>query len=381
MGVRLPWGAQPSLIVTDINHAYFAFCSEYKAEAIADSLRRGLSVLNLEETVKSGDRVLLKPNLVMAKTPELAVTTHPEVVRAVAMVLDDCGARLYLGDSPGFGSLERCLEKSGLRAVMREMDIAMVSFAEETTILEPENLVAKKMTLATAAFDYDKIINLPKLKTHAMMGSTLAVKNLFGFIPGLQKAKWHLRAGHDRQFFARMMLDIYKQTAPAWNFLDGIVAMEGEGPTGGRPRHCGLLALSADAPVLDYLVEKWIGYPELTPLSQEAQKIGWLPEKRLSACGPAADKPLSPVIKPAKGADQATFPGQRLWRRIFVLRPLVARSRCHRCRVCVEHCPAQAMKLVDGKIVIDYKRCIRCYCCQELCPYRAIRVGYGFGSW
>ena len=366
--------------MTDTKHTYFDLCLEYKAKAIADSLRRGLSALNLEGAVKSGDRVLLKPNLVMAKAPELAVTTHPEVVRAVAMVLNDCGARLYLGDSPGFGSLERCLEKSGLKAVMREMDIAMVSFDEETIILEPENLVAKKMTLATAAFDYDKIINLPKMKTHSMMGSTLAVKNLFGFIPGMRKAKWHLRAGHDRHLFARMMLDIYRQITPTWNFLDGIVAMEGEGPTSGRPRHCGLIALSADAPVLDSLVEKWIGSPGLTPLSKEAQNLGWLPEERLYACGPAAEKPLSPQLKLAKGSDQATFPGQRLWRRIFVRRPLVTRSRCPRCRVCVEHCPAQAMELIDGKIVIDYKCCIRCYCCQELCPYGAVRVGYAIGN-
>ena len=368
------------MILTATNHTYFDFCTEYKAEAIADSLRRGLSVLNLEGAVKSGDRVLLKPNLIMAKAPELAITTHPEVVRAVAMVLNDCGARLYLGDSPGFGSLESCLEKSGLKTVMGEMGITKVSFSEESTIHEPENLVAKKLTLATAAIDYDKIINLPKLKTHSMMGSTLAVKNLFGFIPGLRKAKWHLRAGHDRQLFARVMLDIYKQVAPAWNFIDGIVALEGEGPTNGQSRHCGLLALSADAPVLDYLVEKWIGYPELTPLSQEAQNIGWLPEEKLFACGPAAEKPLFPAIKPAKGANQATFPGQRLWRRIFVRKPLITRTRCHRCRVCVQHCPAQAMELVNDKIVIDYKRCIRCYCCQELCPYGAVRVGYGFVS-
>ncbi len=359
--------------------AYFDFCQEYKAEAIADSLRRGLSALNLEGAVKSGDRVLLKPNLIMAKAPELAITTHPEVVRAVAMVLNDCGAQLYLGDSPGFGSLKHCLEKSCIQAVMKGMDIAMVSFDEETTNLDPENLIAKKLTLAAAAFKYDKIINLPKLKTHSMMGSTLAVKNLFGFIPGLSKAKWHLRAGHDRHLFARVILDIYKQVTPAWNFLDGIVAMEGEGPTGGTPRHCGLLALSDDAPLLDYLVEKWVGYPELTPLSQEAQKLGWLPDEKLFACGPAADKPLFPKIKTAKGADQATFPGQRLWRRFFVKKPLISRSRCHRCRVCVQHCPAQAMKLVDDKIVIDYKRCIRCYCCQELCPYGAVRVGYGLG--
>lgn len=359
--------------------AYFDLCSEYNAEAIADSLRRGLSALNLGDSVKRGDRVLLKPNLIMAKAPELAITTHPEVVRAVAMVLKECEARLYLGDSPGFGSLEHCLDKSGLQAVMDEMDITMVSFVEETTSHDPKNLVAKKLTHAAAAREYDKIVNLPKLKTHSMMGSTLAVKNLFGFIPGLRKAKWHLRAGHDRQLFAQVMLDIYKQVTPVWNFLDGIVALEGEGPTSGQPRHCSLLALSADAPALDCLVEKWIGCPEMTPITQQADNLGWLPEEKLVAIGPAADKPLSPVIKPAKGAAQATFPGQRLWRRIFVRKPIISRSRCHRCRVCVQHCPAQAMKLVDGKIVIDYKRCIHCYCCQELCPYGAVRVGYGIG--
>ena len=315
----------------------------------------------------------------MAKAPELAVTTHPEIVRAVAMVLKNCGARLYLGDSPGFGSLENCLEKSGLMTVMRDMDITMVSFADENTIAEPENLVAKKLTLAKAAFDYDKIINLPKLKTHSMMGTTLAVKNLFGFIPGLRKAKWHLRAGHDRYLFARVILDIYQQVVPTWNFLDAITGMEGDGPTGGTPRHCGLLALSADAPLLDFMVEKWIGYPEITPLSREALSLGWLPDENLHACGSAVSDPLYPVIKPAKGANQATFPGQRLWRRIFIRRPVITRYRCHRCLVCVQHCPAQAMKLVDDKIVIDYKRCIRCYCCQELCPYGAVRVSYGFG--
>ncbi|MBN2808204.1 MAG: DUF362 domain-containing protein [Deltaproteobacteria bacterium] len=360
---------------------YLDSCLAYKAETIAESLRRGLSALNLEDSVRSGDRVLLKPNLIMAKAPELATTTHPEVVRAVAMVLKDCGARLFLGDSPGFGSLDRCLEKSGLQSVMKKMDIAKVYFTEETTVMDNNNLIAKKLTLATAAFAYDKIINLPKLKTHSMMGSTLAVKNLFGFIPGLMKIKWHLRAGHNRQLFARIMLDIYRQVTPVWNFIDGIVAMEGEGPTGGQPRHCGLLALAAEAPLLDCLVEKWSGLSAMTPISQEAQKLGWLPAERLVAAGPAAASPLSPALKPAQGATRATFPGQRLWRRLLVLKPQITRSRCQLCRVCVQHCPAQAMQLLNNKIVIDYKRCIRCYCCQELCPYGAVRVGYGLVFW
>ncbi|MCK5679182.1 DUF362 domain-containing protein [bacterium] len=359
---------------------YFDFCTEYDAVKIAASLRSALVMLGLENRIKSGDQVLLKPNLVMAKDPQLAVTTHPEVVRAVAMVLSDCGARLYLGDSPGFGALDSVLEKCGMKPVLREFAITVTSFDVEEVVFDKQNLVAKKLTLAASAFQFDKIINLPKLKTHSMMGSTLAVKNLFGFIPGLKKPMWHLRAGHDRHFFARIMFDIYRQVVPTWNFLDGIIGMEGEGPTSGTPRNFNLLALSADAPALDCLVEKWLGFPELSPLCFEAKSLGLLPEGSFYACGPAAVKLLVPPIKQAQGATQAAFSGQRLWRRIFVKRPKINRTRCHHCRVCVNHCPAQVMKLVDAKITIDYKRCIRCYCCQELCPYGAIRIGFGVGG-
>jgi len=359
---------------------FFDFCTEYNAAKIAASLRTGLTTLGLEEAVKRGDRVLLKPNLVMAKTPRLAVTTHPEVVRAVAMVLSDCGAQIYLGDSPGFGALETVIKKCGLQPVLQEFAITVTSFDQDDVVADTDNLVAKRLTLAAAARQFDKIINLPKLKTHSMMGTTLAVKNLFGFIPGLKKAAWHLRAGHDREFFAKIMFDIYRQVVPVWNFMDGITGMEGEGPTGGTLRNFNLLALSADAPALDYLVEKWVGLTEPTPLSSVALNLGIVSETSCGACGPAADKPLATPIKPAQGAVAATFPGHKIWRRIFVKRPKISRTRCQRCRVCVQHCPAQVMKLIDAKIVIDYKRCIRCYCCQELCPYGAIRVGFGIGS-
>jgi len=366
--------------VVEPGRAFFDFCKEYDADKIAASLRTGLTTLGLEGAIKRGDRVLLKPNLVMAKAPRLAVTTHPQVVRAVAMVLSDCGARLYLGDSPGFGSLETVIEKCGLRPALQEFAITVTSFEQEEVVVDTDNLVAKRLILAAGALQFDKVVNLPKLKTHSMMGSTLAVKNLFGLIPGLKKAAWHLRAGHDRNFFARIMFDIYRQVTPVWNFLDGITGMEGEGPTGGTPRNFNLLALSADAPALDYLVEKWVGFTKPTPLSSVALNLGMVFEEGCSVCGPAADEPPATSIKPAQGAAAATFPGHKVWRRIFVKRPKVSRTRCQRCRVCVQHCPAQVMKLIDAKIVIDYKRCIRCYCCQELCPYGAIRVGFGIGS-
>jgi uncharacterized protein (DUF362 family)/Pyruvate/2-oxoacid:ferredoxin oxidoreductase delta subunit len=361
--------------VTEKKTAWFDSVADYRAEDIALAVRRGLAEEQLDGLIKPGDRVLLKPNLVMAKTPEKAVTTHPAVVSGVAMVLKEAGARLYLGDSSGFGSFERCLAKSGLAPVLKRFAITPVDFTREKKVVhDPDNLVAKRLELAAAAFRFDHVVNLAKLKTHGMMGSTLALKNFFGFIVGLDKANWHLRAGHDRALFARIILDIHRQVRPAWNLIDGIVAMEGEGPTGGTPRRAGLLALGKEAAVLDWLVEEWAGFPGPTPLLVEARKLGLIDPEQIEARGPAADRPLRPRLKPAPGAEDATVPGQALWRRLFVRRPKISATRCHRCEVCINHCPARAMRLENDRVVIDYKKCINCYCCQELCPYGAVTI-------
>ena len=355
--------------------AWFDRVAEYDAETIAASVRRGLENQGLVGLIRPGDRVLLKPNLVMARAPEKAVTTHPAVVAGVAMVLSDCGARLSLGDSSGFGSFERCLAKSGLAPVLERFAITPVDFSREKKVIhDPDNLVAKRLELAAAVFEFDHVVNLAKLKTHGMMGSTLALKNFFGLVVGLDKASWHLRAGHDRRLFARIILDIHRQVQPAWNLIDGIMAMEGEGPTGGTPRKADLLALGSEAAVLDWLVEEWAGFGSPTPLLAEARELGLVDPEKIEALGPAAAEPLRPKLKPARGAADATVPGQAFWRRLFVRRPKISGSRCHRCEVCVKHCPAKAMRLVNDRVVIDYKKCINCYCCQELCPYGAVSI-------
>ncbi len=356
---------------------YLAAGGDYGDGRLRPLLERALAELGLDAVIRPGDRVLLKPNLIAPRPPESAVCTHPEVVRAVAGLLRDLGARLYLGDSPGYASLERCLERSGLAAVMKEMDIARADFTRRFDCHRPENRVLRRFQLAAAVREYDHLVNLAKLKTHGMMGLTLAVKNLFGCLVGFDKARWHLRAGHDRRQFARLLLDIYQTVAPVFNLVDGIVAMEGEGPTGGRPVALGIIGLAADGIALDYALERLVNYPEATPVTHEALAAGWLRPERLEYRGrlPAAGMSL----QPARGARSAAFFGHRLLRRLVVRKPVVSFSRCHRCLVCVKHCPAGVMKFVDGSVRINYNGCIRCYCCQELCPHGAVTVRWGWG--
>lgn len=354
------------------SHAYFAGCNKYEVAELREHLAQGLSRLGLDGKIRSGDRVLLKPNLVLGKAPELAVTTHPAIIHAVGSLLKDCGARLAIGDSPGFGSLSSCLERCGLNPVIADLGIEPVELNQEKEI-RVEALPGGRLQLAARAFDFDHLVNLPKLKTHAMMGMTLAVKNLFGLVPGFNKARWHFRAGHNRRLFARFILEIYRALPPTWNLLDGIVAMDGDGPTSGRARDCGLLAISADAATLDYQVEKWLELHQHSPICQVALELGMI-EPEAKILGPGADIRIKSPLQPAPGSQQALFPLQRWWGRFFVRKVKISSSRCRRCLVCVDHCPAKAMSFKHGRIMIDQKKCIHCYCCQELCQYGAVSL-------
>lgn len=355
----------------------FSQCRSYDVKKLHNQLQNMISLLGVEQLIRPGDRVLLKPNLIAPRSAEDAVCTHPAVIRALAMIILDCGGWPFLGDSPGYASLERCLSASGMQVVIDDLKIKVVSFKAQKEISRPENRILKRFQLAEPVLDFDRIINVPKLKTHGMMGLTLAVKNLFGCIPGYEKARWHLRAGHNRQLFARILLDIYQTVKPDLHILDGVVGMQGEGPTHGQPVSFGFLGGSQDALGLDYSTARLVHYPESTSVSKEALAEGLFDSGKLQVLGDCTAEEI-PTITPARGSRNAAFPFHRFIRRLLVKKPVILSSRCHRCLVCVKHCPAQAMKFIDRSVRIDYKACIRCYCCHELCPYGAIRISRGF---
>lgn len=354
----------------------FGRCQDYEPGKLKNCLQDMISSLGAEKLIRSGDRVLIKPNLIAPRPAVDAVCTHPAIIRALAVIIRDCGGRPYIGDSPGYAPLERCLAESGIQAVVDELGIKVVSFKTQVEVSRPENRILKRFQLGGRVLEFERIINVPKLKTHGMMGLTLAVKNLFGCISGYDKARWHLRAGHNRQLFARILLDIYQTVKPDLHILDGVVGMEGEGPTHGQPVSFGILGASPDGISLDYAAARLINYPEITPVSQEAIDEGLLNPGKLKVLGDCTAEDI-PAIKPARGSEDAAFPFHRLIRRLLVKKPVISSSRCHRCLVCVKHCPARAMKFIDRSVRIDYKACIRCYCCHELCPYGAVRVKWG----
>jgi uncharacterized protein (DUF362 family)/NAD-dependent dihydropyrimidine dehydrogenase PreA subunit len=206
-----------------------------------------------------------------------------------------------------------------------------------------------------------------------MMGMTLGVKNTYGFIHGLEKARWHLRAGQDRPLFASILIDIHTIVNPSVTILDGIVGMDGDGPSSGRSRKLNVLAVSKNAFVLDDCIEKLVRLPYPTPITRLARMHGLLPEyETISSVRPVIDD----FQMPRSMDTDWNIPrfAKKLLRNVFIKKPAVQKNICKACGVCVKVCPAKALSIKDKRLVFDYGRCIRCYCCQEMCPEGAIRT-------
>lgn len=358
-------------------------CGDYDPARLTEVLEAVVEDLGgLGSFVKRGDKVLLKPNLLKSAGPEEGVVTHPALVEAVAAMVRDCGARLYLGDSPPLGKLPRVLSKSGYDTFMQKLDIQPVPFAEKITAEFPGERIFRRLDLAKEIFEFDAVINLPKLKTHCQMVLTLAVKNLFGAIIGADKAAWHLRAGKDFDSFATVLVQIYEKVRPTLSIVDGILGMEGNGPNAGVPRKIGIIAASSDAVALDAEICRLVGFPiESLRTCTIGQNLGLgiADAGKIMRVGDQLDGfPLSDFKRPKSMTMtwnlSAWNPIRLFMENHIITKPDIDVSSCKNCGVCMDHCPPQAISEKKGMMVIDRGKCISCFCCHELCSNEAIRI-------
>jgi uncharacterized protein (DUF362 family)/Pyruvate/2-oxoacid:ferredoxin oxidoreductase delta subunit len=355
---------------------------DYAPDRVQRALRCLLQPLGgIERYVSAGQKVLIKPNLLAGKVPEKAVTTHPEIVRQVILLVQGAGGEALVGDSPGLGKPENVARKCGILDVIEETGARFAPFAESV----PVNLTTgtfRQLEVASEALEADVIINLPKLKTHQMMGYTGAVKNLFGLVVGMRKVRLHLQAGTDKAFFALMLLELAERFKPALSIMDAVVGMEGNGPGNGDPVQLGALLASADPLALDTVATAMVGLPEQRVWTQRvARQTGrqGISLADIQLFGTSLADLKTTRFRPAKNSDVnfgLPAPVKNLLKNAITAQPEIGQD-CQLCGHCVTHCPPQAMNMEKNGIKIDYGRCIRCFCCQELCPHGAITTRQG----
>lgn len=337
-----------------------------------------------------GKRILVKPNLLKAASAEKAVTTHPEFVAAVIRFLWKKGAsRIFAGDSPGHQSGAAAAKTAGVYEAAIRNGAVWVDFLPGAARPAPKAKLVKSFTLASALEGCDFVVNLPKLKTHRLMCYTGAIKNLFGLLPNLGKSGMHLRFP-DKVKFGTMLVDLGLSIDNCFSFMDGIVAMEGEGPGNGDPFPLGLILASGDAAALDWIAAACIGYdPARIPYLVDAiGRTGRDPAAPGIAAGPSRVAEVAAEnfrLLPYTGtttASLAVIPAfaRPLMKRLLAERPIFEVEKCTGCSACVRICPARALELGcnargQHQILIDDDACITCFCCHEVCPARAISIG------
>ena len=370
---------------------YAASCPDYgQAEACIRALVEQMG--GMGRFVRPGERIVLKANLLRAAPPESAICTHPAVVEAVAKLVKEAGGTPVICDSPG-GALHKeavlrsLYEKTGMAAAAAAAGAELSMDSSTRTVSLPEGKVLRQAEIITPVAEADGVIDLCKMKTHVLMSMTGAVKNLFGVIPGLSKVGYH--ATHpDHATFADVLLDLTGYVKPRLSLMDGILAMEGDGPgSSGTPRQAGLLLASANPLALDTAAGAIMNLPRqdnpvllaaerrgLTPCRMEDVELigGTVEELRMADYKfPASTKSnlmdfLGPLARPA----------ERLCKKALSQTPRIDGAKCVGCGICAKSCPGQAIAMTapGKKARISQKACIHCYCCHELCPQKAVEL-------
>lgn len=358
-------------------------CNSYEIEEVRMAVSKGLELIGgAGSFVKKGEKILLKVNLLVGEVPEKCVNTHPMVFRAVAELLTAEGAIVQYGDSPGFGSPHAAAKKAGIADVADELKLEPADFKDGREVFFEEGNQNKKFFIANGVLDSDGLISLPKMKTHGLERFTGAVKNQFGCVVGMRKGEFHVKLP-DATDFAKMLVDLNSFVKPRLYIMDGIMAMEGNGPRGGTPRAMNVLLFSSDPVALDATASRLINLNPLyvpTTLIGSENGAGYYKEEDIEIVGDKLNDFICKdfnversTVKTVRKGKMVSFLNDRL-----VPKPVIVDEKCTQCGTCVSSCP------VDGKAinwfnndktkapVYDYKKCIRCYCCQEMCPESAI---------
>lgn len=352
-------------------------CGSYDQKLVDEAIKQSLqNIGGLQQWVQKGNHVHIKPNLLVAKSPSKAATTHPLVVKSVVERVMDLGGMVTIGDSPAGISrpIEEYWQKTGMEQVAAKTGAKLIKFEKKGVIERQINGVS--YFIAKSVANADVIINLCKLKTHNLTLLTGAIKNMFGSIPGFKKSEYHKQAPQVKQF-SRVIVDIFSVTRPQLNIMDAIEIMEGDGPSAGKVKHLGLILASKDAVALDTVASKIMGFEEGEILTTEyayEQGLGEKNIENIEIIGSSLERydHLQFVLPSNRYLRYVPAYVVKVLGKLVWVRPRPDAKRCQKCGVCISNCPTQAMSPRNDFPLIDYKKCISCFCCDEVCPYDAI---------
>ncbi len=331
-----------------------------------------VKVLDLDAWYKglSGKIVFIKPNMIGLFPPHQHATTHPLVISAIAKFFREAGAKVIVGDNCGMGGYGLNQKVAQVTGIIDAVNDAYKNIAMNTSLVSLGSKFMDSIAVSRDILEADLLINVPKMKTHSLTVVTGAVKNMFGIVAGAGKSRCHRLAPGVRDF-GELLADIYSIRPPDLTIMDGIVSMEGNGPTSGTPKHVGKILASTNAIALDAVMCRIMGLPpeEVHHIRHASQDgLGPIDTDSIEIVG---EKPEEVPFKLPMTIKRFSFLGRLVNRGFFGTisrrRLVLDKKLCKKCKICVEGCPTKAMQMEEFP-GINEDRCIRCLCCQELCP-------------
>ncbi|RPI03187.1 MAG: DUF362 domain-containing protein [Calditrichaeota bacterium] len=360
-------------------------CESYELQAVSAAVERGLSLLGgIERYILPQEKILLKPNVLAGDQPERCISVHPSVFRAVAASVQAVTPHVTFGDSPGFGRPATHLNRAGMTAVAGELGIIQADFENGREVAAIGSQSTNKFVLANGVIESDGLISISKFKTHQLTRLTGAVKNQFGCIPGLRKAEYHVILPNAYEF-ANMLIALNLLIKPRLYIMDGIWAMQGNGPRGGDKIPMNVLLFSPDPIALDAMAARLIDLdPLILPTTKPGANwgLGVYTDEEIELLGDPPQQFYNKdfQVKRTPVEIVATLRGVSTLKNLISPRPFIQSLKCVKCGICVSACPVvpKALSWMDENKKMPpqytYSRCIRCFCCQEMCPEGAIEI-------
>jgi len=277
-------------------------------EDLEQIIGNGLAELGFGPSEVRGKTVLLKPNLVEPSRQAAQVNTHPAIVRGAAHAFQKLGARaVFVAEGQGhIRDTDFALEQSGFADMLAAEDLEFIDLNVDDVDPVPNRLGQtglRQLWLPRSLTQRaDIIVSMPKLKTHHHVGITVSMKNLFGVMPGVCYG-WPKNLLH-QVGIAQAIVDITATVRPHLAIVDGIVAMEGDGPIMGEPKSVGLILMGRNLPAVDATAARIMGIePGLIDyLAWSSGRLGPLAENHIAQRGePIRDfsTPFTHLERPA----------------------------------------------------------------------------------
>ena len=360
-------------------------CEQYDLNLVKESIREALNLIDGFTSITPNHKVFIKLNCVGPFEADKAITTHPIFVQAVIQLVKEKTSHIVIGDNPATRDILSTLKKNGIYSIIVQEQIPIVNGKESIVISSENYKIYQSFSVSKEMVDVDVMINLPKLKTHALTYMTCAQKNLFGLIYGLTKASWHVKASNPLQF-GEALNDLYSAVLNAFkdksiiHICDGIWGLEGEGPSSsGIPKYAGVILASKDAVSLDRVACEVVGLNhQLLFVNQIAnhRRLGVGNLNQIEIVGHS-------LTDFSELQFQAPKHPIRVWamrlvkikgfRNLLLEHPLIDDNRCIQCGECAKICPPKAMTIEKSAYpIVNPSICIRCWCCSEVCPKNAI---------